>query len=150
MPRSDNATVLREAAQRRSRAARERAEQAITEAQRGREPVTVAAIAAAARVSRSWLYTQADLISAVETLKNGAPSPARTGRQPASDESVHRRLDAALHRIKQLRAENRELAQRLETAHGQIRRLRIAQEHSQPPQANQRSSPPPDRGTVRP
>ncbi len=125
MPRSDNATILREAAQRRSRAARERAEQAIANAQRTRDPVTVAGIAAAARVSRSWLYTQADLISAIETLKNGATSTVRAGRQPSTDESLHRRLDAALHRIKQLRAENRELTRRLETAHGEIRRLRI-------------------------
>ncbi|WP_329565049.1 hypothetical protein [Streptomyces sp. NBC_01361] len=37
--------------------------------------------------------------------------------------SIQRRLEAALARIKQLRAENSELARRLETAYGEIRRL---------------------------
>jgi hypothetical protein len=126
MPRSDNAAILREADQRRSRDARARAEKTITAAQRHRDPVTVAGIARTAGVSRSWLYTQADLVQAIETMRNGAASPMRTGRQPASSDSLHRRLDAALHRIKALRAENRELSRRLETAHGEIRRLRTS------------------------
>jgi hypothetical protein len=126
MPRSDNAAILREAAQRRSRDARERAEKTITAAQRSRDPVTVAGLARAAGVSRAWLYTQPDLVQAIQTMKNGAASPVRTGRQPASSDSLHQRLDAAQHRIKQLRADNRELTHRLETAHGEIRRLRIS------------------------
>jgi hypothetical protein len=71
MPRSDNAAILREAAQRRSRDARARAEKTITAAQRHRDPVTVAGIARTAGVSRSWLYTQADLVQAIETMRNG-------------------------------------------------------------------------------
>jgi len=59
-------------------------------------------------------------------MKGRAPSPLRTGRQPASGDSLQRRLDAAQHRLTQLRAQNRDLTRRLETAHGEIRRLRIA------------------------
>jgi len=125
MPPADNTAILREAAQRRSRQAREHAEKAITAAHRTREPVTVASIARAAGVSRSWLYTQPDLITAIGQIKDGAPSPARTGPQPAATASLQRRLETALLRIKALRAENADLARRLETAHGEIRRLRI-------------------------
>ncbi|MGV9252361.1 tyrosine-type recombinase/integrase [Streptomyces sp. NPDC003697] len=48
----------------------------------------------------------------------------QTGAQPASVGSIQCRLEAALTRIKQLRAENSDLARRLETAYGEIRRLR--------------------------
>jgi hypothetical protein len=125
MPQADNTAILREATERRSRQARERAEKAITAAHRSRKPITVAAIARTANVSRSWLYTQTDLIAAIEQIKNGAPSPARTGPQPAATASLQRRLETALLRIKALRAENTELTRRLEAAHGEIRKLRI-------------------------
>jgi len=130
MPPADNTASLREAAQRRSRQARERAEKAVTAAYRTREPVMVASIARAAGVSRSWLYTQTDLIAAIDQIKNGAPSPARTGPQPAATASLQRRLETALLRIKALRGENAELTRRLETAHGEIRKLRIDAEPS--------------------
>lgn len=126
MPRSDNAAILRQAAQRRSRDARERAVKTITAAQRSTDPVTIAGIARAAEVSRSWLYTQTDLVAAIDAMKSRTPSPVRTGRQPASSDSLQRRLDAAQHRLTQLRAQNRDLTRRLETAHSEIRRLRIA------------------------
>ncbi len=126
MPRSDNAAILREAARARSAAARARAEKTITAAQRGRGPVTVAGIARSAGVSRSWIYTQLDLIQAITLIQNGAPSPVRTGRQPATHQSLQRRLETAQYRIKELRARNEELARMLEIAHGEIRRLRNA------------------------
>jgi hypothetical protein len=100
------------------------AEKAITAAQRTNRPVTVAGLAHAAGVSRSWLYTQADLITAIHQLQHRTPAPERTGPQPASADSLRRRLDTALTRIKTLRADNAELTRQLETAHGEIRRLR--------------------------
>ncbi|MFF3159209.1 DUF6262 family protein [Streptomyces sp. NPDC057910] len=126
MPPADNTAFLREATRQRSFKARARAEQAIRAAQETRQPVTVAGLARAAGISRSWLYTQADLIDAINRLKNGAPSPSRTGRHPASTASLQRRLEAALLRVKQLRTDNAELTRRLEAAHGGIRRLRTA------------------------
>ncbi|WP_405551125.1 hypothetical protein [Streptomyces sp. NBC_01171] len=57
-------------------------------------------------------------------MQNRQPSSQRTGPHPASSTSIQRRLDLALARIKQLRAEDSDLSTRLETAYGEIRRLR--------------------------
>jgi uncharacterized protein DUF6262 len=124
MPPADNTRFLVQAAQRRHRQARERAEQAIHAAARSHDRPTIVGIAKAAGVSRSWLYTQTDLIDAVTRLQQRAPAPTRTGRQPATVESLQRRLDTALERNRQLRSDVAELTRRLEAAHGEIRRLR--------------------------
>lgn len=95
MPPADNTRFLLEATQQRSKQARQRAEDAITAAGREHQPVSMVAIARAAATSRSWLYTQPDLVAAIKTLQQRRPSPARTGPQPASEASLLRRLDAA-------------------------------------------------------
>jgi hypothetical protein len=82
------------------------------------------AVAKEAGVSRSWLFTQQDLVMAVRQLQNRQPSSQRTGSQPASATSIQRRLEIALARITHLRAENSDLTRRLEIADGEIRRLR--------------------------
>ena len=127
MPPADNTAFLLEATRRRSQEARSRAEEAVRTAQKTREPVSVASIARQARISRSWLYTQTDLVDAINQIKAGAHSPVRTGQQPASVTSLKRRLEAALLRVKNLRAENAELTKRLEAAHGETRRLQTDQ-----------------------
>ncbi|MEU0119054.1 DUF6262 family protein [Streptomyces bobili] len=127
MPPADNTAALAEATRRRSQRARSDAEKAIAAAQRSGNWISFAAIAKTAGVSRSWLYTQHDLVTAIRQLQNRQPTIERTGSQPASVASLRRRLDAALGRIKQLRAENNDLARRLETAYGEIRRLRSEQ-----------------------
>lgn len=124
MPPADNTAALAEATRRRSERARSHAEKAITAAQRSGSRTSFAAIAKTAGVSRSWLYTQHDLVTPIWQLQNRQPATERTGAQPASVASIQRRLEAALARIKQLRAENSDLARRLETAYGEIRRLR--------------------------
>ncbi|MFC9429590.1 DUF6262 family protein [Streptomyces sp. NPDC056987] len=124
MSPADNTTALAEATRRRSRRARTNAEKAISLAQRDGSHTSFAAIAKEAGVSRSWLYTQQDLVTAIRQLQNRQPSSQRTGPQPASITSIQRRLDVALARIKQLRTENSDLSTRLETAYGEIRRLR--------------------------
>jgi hypothetical protein len=69
MPRADNTRFLVEASRHRSQQARRLAEQAITAAgQRGQRP-SVAGIARTAGVSRSWLYTQGDLIQAINRVR---------------------------------------------------------------------------------
>jgi hypothetical protein len=124
MPPADPVTALTAAARRRAEQARARAERALTTAGRTATPVTVAGLATTAGVSRSWLYTQADLLAAIRHLQQRHPAPERTGPQPATVTSLRRRLDTALARIKQLRADNADLTRQLETAHGEIRRLR--------------------------
>ncbi|MDG4773521.1 DUF6262 family protein [Solwaraspora sp. WMMD792] len=124
MPPADHATALTRAARLRAEQARARAEKALAAAGRTGRPATVAGLAHAAGVSRSWLYTQPDLIDAIRQLQQRHPAPERTGPQPASTTSLRHRLDTALARIKQLRADNADLTRQLETAHGEIRRLR--------------------------
>ena len=124
MPPADHSAALAAAARRRAEQARTRAEQALAAAGRTGQPVTVAGLATAAGVSRSWLYTQPDLLAALRHLQHRHPAPERTGPQPATVTSLRHRLDAALARIKQLRADNADLTRQLETAHGEIRRLR--------------------------
>lgn len=126
MPPADNTRFLLEATQRRSAQARARTEDAITRASQNRLKVTVVGIARAALVSRSWLYTQTDLIEAITNLQQRQPTASRTGHQPASTDSLRHRLDTANERNKQLRAQITELTRRLETAHGEIRSLRNA------------------------
>ena len=124
MPPADHTAALTQAARRRAVQARTRAEKALAAAGRAGRPVTVAGLATTAGVSRSWLYTQPDLIAAIRQLQQRQPAPERTGSQPASVASLRHRLDTALARIKQLRADNAGLTRQLEVAHGQIRRLR--------------------------
>lgn len=124
MPPADNTAALAEATRRRSRRARHDAETAISAARRSGSPTSFAAIAQAAGVSRSWLYTQPDLVTAIRQLQNKQPGVERTGPQPASVASLRRRLETALARIKQLRVDNSELARQLEVAYGEIRSLR--------------------------
>jgi len=126
MPPANHTTALTRAARQRAEQARARAEQALAAAGRTGQPVTVAGLAKTAGVSRSWLYTQPDLIAAIRQLQQRHPAPERTGPQPASVTSLRHRLDTALARIKQLRADNADLSRQLETAHGEIRRLRHA------------------------
>jgi sirohydrochlorin ferrochelatase len=123
MPPADNTRFLAQASQRRSQHTRQLAEQTITAArQHGQQP-TVAAIARAAGVSRSWLYTQRDLIAAIAQLQQRQPVPSRTGPHPASTQSLQRRLETTLARNKQLRRQVDDLTRRLEAAHGELRRL---------------------------
>jgi hypothetical protein len=60
--RADNTNHLAAATQQRSEQARIRAEGALTQLIAARQPITVAGLARVAGVSRSWLYTQPDLL----------------------------------------------------------------------------------------
>lgn len=75
--------------------------------QRDGAPVTVAGLARAAGVARSWIYTQPDLLARITTERPDT-APAATDRTGASDESWQRRLELAHQRIKQL-SEDRQL-----------------------------------------
>jgi len=123
MPPADNTRFLVEAARDRAQAARRRAELAVSAAERAKTRPSVAEVARAAKVSRSWLYTQADLIAALRQLQEQAPAPAKPAGRGASEESLRQRLEAALAKNARLRAANAELTRRLEVAHGEIRRL---------------------------
>jgi hypothetical protein len=124
MPPADNTRFVVAAARDRSRRARERAERALAAAQRSPTRPAVADIAKAAKVSRSWLYTQADLMAALRELQGRTTPTRRSAERSTTTESLRQRLDAALDRNKKLREANTELTRLLEIAHGEIRRLR--------------------------
>lgn len=88
-------------------------------------PLTVVGIARAAGVSRSWLYTQPDLIEAIGSARSQPGRSASARQQQASEASLQQRLEAAHRRNQQLREQNTDLTTRLEAAYGEIRRLRI-------------------------
>jgi hypothetical protein len=125
MTRADNTHHLLRAAAARHQDARHRASEAIQHLDRQGQPVTFAAVAAAGRVSRTWLYRQDDLRELISRLRvdNGrqlrAPAAQRT-----SVASLRQRLDGARDDIAQLRAENAELRQRLERQLGEQRARR--------------------------
>jgi hypothetical protein len=123
MPLVDNTRFLVEASQRRHREARERTEQAITTAARSKGTATVVSIARVAKVSKSWIYTQRDLVVAIDQLRRQTTSQGPVSR-PASTESLRRRLETSLVRNRTLRQQVVALTHQLEVAHGELRRLR--------------------------
>ena len=94
-----DAAPLAQAAARRHELTRAKAIQALRELDRAGTPVTFAAVASAAGISRSWLYTQPDIREEVSRLRDlgrrapGTPVPAH---HHSSDASLLRRLEAAL------------------------------------------------------
>jgi hypothetical protein len=118
---------LAAAAARRHEHTRSRAVQAIRELDRSGRPVTFASVAAAAGISRSWLYTQPDIRSQIDRLRDAGGKSRPTAipdRQRASDASLRSRLSAAIERNRQLAEENSRLRRQLAHALGDQRSAR--------------------------
>jgi hypothetical protein len=120
---ADNSSHLRAAARSKHEATRQRALNALARLEADGTRVTVTALAKAASVARSWIYTQPDLIERIATA-TGRPAAPVSGR--TSDESWQRRLELAHQRIKDLTEENKRLRTQLALAHGQRRAEQIA------------------------
>jgi len=118
--RADNTSHLTAAAQQRSEQARTRAEDALTQLIAARQPLTVAGLARAAGVSRSWLYTQPDLLEQLQQRSADKTTHSTTITR-ASDSSLQRRLELAHQRITQQTEEIRKLRNQLARAHGDLR-----------------------------
>jgi Family of unknown function (DUF6262) len=107
-----NSGALAASARRRHLETLDRARRALRQFEASGEPVTYAKVAAAAAVSRAWLYTQPDIRAALERLRDlnsrstAAPVPTR---QRASEASLVRRLEAAHQRNQDLSREVAEL-----------------------------------------
>ena len=84
---ADNSSYLRAAARSKREATRRRAFTALAKLEADGTRVTVTALAKAARVARSWIYTQPDLMeriaAATECAAKPAPLAARTNRGSA-------------------------------------------------------------------
>ena len=83
---------LSEAAARRHELTRAKAVQALRELGRAGAPVTFAAVAQAAGISRSWLYTQPDISDQIRRLRTKADG-GRLRRHPRGP-AGHRRVAA--------------------------------------------------------
>ena len=116
---------LAEAAARRHELTRAKAVQALRELDRAGSPVTFAAVAQAAGISRSWLYTQPDISSQIRRLRTKTEGAGSAGAIPAAqrptDASLRARLTAALGRNKQLADDNARLRRQLARALGDQR-----------------------------
>jgi negative regulator of sigma E activity len=132
--RPDNPAPLTAAAARRHELTRAKAVQALRELDRAGTPVTFAAVAAAAGISRSWLYTQPDLHDQIRQLRDASArttAPAIPASQRASDTSLHARLTATLQRNQALADENARLRRQLARALGDQRSSRPQSDNDQ-------------------
>lgn len=120
---SEAAERLADAARRRSEAAHSRARDAIRSLDRAGQPVSFAAVAQAASVSRAWLYRAPELRAEIERLRTGQRSRASRvpSGQRASADSLRRRVEALIDANKMLREENRRLNDRLASVLGEAR-----------------------------
>jgi hypothetical protein len=122
MNQADNTRFLAQAAARRHQAALAKASHAIERLDRSGQPVTFSAVAAAAGVSRAWLYRNPGIRDLITRLRT---QPARTAStraaQRATADSLRARLDAAHQEITRLRAENTTLRQQAARHLGQQR-----------------------------
>lgn len=123
--RADNSHHLVAAARCRAVDTRARAVRTLRRLNGAGRPVSFDTVAREAGVSRSWLYGQADLRAEIIRLRarsNNLPTSSPIPiRQRASDASLRRRLEAANHQLRQLRAENQRLREELAVALGEVR-----------------------------
>jgi hypothetical protein len=122
--RPDTTAPIIAAAQRRHELTRAKAIQALRELDHAGTPVSFAAVADAAGVSRSWLYAQDDLREEITRLRETtqrAPASPIPATQRAGDASLLRRLAAAHDQIRALRAERDKLRHQLARALGDQR-----------------------------
>ena len=116
MTRADNSQFLVEAARRRSVEARSRTMRAIADLVAAGEPVTVAAVARRAAVSRQWLYTFTDAHDAVRAARTSAP--CELAGPPLRDASWQRRVEALTDDNQRLRRKVKELEDRIAALYG--------------------------------
>lgn len=119
--KADNTEHLHLATRRRSDDARRRAVAALTELQNAGTPITVTLLARHAHVARSWIYTQPDLLDAIQRTDGNRTTPRPATPTAASETSWRRRIELAHARISELTEQNKKLRHQLAIAHGQRR-----------------------------
>ena len=119
--RADNSIHLVTAAQQRHELTRAKAIAAMHELDRAGAVLTFESVARHAGVSRSWIYTQPDLLDRINAQPPSTRAAAANPRTRTSEESWRRRIELAHQRITELAAENQQLRTQLAIAHGQRR-----------------------------
>jgi hypothetical protein len=122
MTRADNTPFLARAAAARRQGTLSKATEAIERLDKSGQPVAFSAVAAAAGVSRTWLYRNPGTRDLINRLRSEPRSAASTkAAQRATAESLRARLDAAHEEITRLRAENATLREQAARHLGQQR-----------------------------
>jgi predicted RNase H-like nuclease (RuvC/YqgF family) len=128
----DNSHRLAQAAQAKHAAAVHRAQEALRQLDRTGQPVTFAAVAQAASVSRSWLYRQPALRAHIERLRTAQQPRSRRqvpAAQRATTESLQRRIETLQEQTSRLRQENRALRDQLARRLGADRQAALGGGH---------------------
>jgi hypothetical protein len=132
-------TAIITAARRRHELTRAKAIKAIRDLDRAGTPITFELVARAAGVSRSWLYTQPDIRTDINRLRDTthrAPTPPIPAAQRATPDSLRRQLEATHERIRQLTEENHRLRHQLAQVLGDRRATRTPKPSDQPGHAS--------------
>lgn len=127
--RPDTTAAIVTAARRRRELTRAKAIRALRELDRAGTVVTFETVARAAAVSRSWLYTQPDIRTEIQRLREATrhtPTPPIPAAQRATTESLRQRLEATNERIRQLTDDNQRLRRQLAQALGDQRAARTS------------------------
>lgn len=120
--RADNTAALTAATRRRAEATRARARKALQDLDRAGTPITYAAVAGAAGVSRALLYRDPVLREQINRLRTTAThAPRQPASQRMSQASRDELLTTLREELKALRAENHALRQRLAGSLGEQR-----------------------------
>jgi len=122
--RADNSTHLKIAARQRHEHTRAKAIAAMHELDQAGAVLTFESVARHAGVSRSWIYTQADIKDEIHRLRaqnRHQPSAPIPTPQRATDDSLRQRLELANRRNHELADENQRLRRQLAHALGQLR-----------------------------
>jgi hypothetical protein len=132
----DPSAPLAAAAARRHELTRAKAIQTLRELDRAGAPVTFAAVATTAGISRSWLYTQPDIRDQIQRLRGARgsdPAGVIPAGQRATERSLRARLATALQRNQQLTEENARLRRQLARALGDQRSTRTRSDNDPAP-----------------
>jgi hypothetical protein len=124
MSRADNSHFLLRAAAARHDVAVSRTRAVLQELDRTGQAVTVSAVARAAAVSRSWIYSQPELKDTITRLRATSTATLRSALpavQRATSESLRQRLDATRTEMSRIRADNVVLREQLARSLGDAR-----------------------------
>lgn len=118
-----NIVGLRQTAQAKAAAARQRAEEAIRLLLKEQRPINFKSVSETAHVSTAWLYAQDDLKRRIMELRaQQAPKPKIwiPPQERASDASKDVLIAALRQRVKEQEEQIRELKKQVEVAYGQL------------------------------
>lgn len=124
---SDNSAYLAKNARERARLTMQRAMQTLAELEQSEHAASTVEFAQRAKVSRSWVYSQADVMGRLQALRKShkGETPRTSVTTRASDESLLTRLELAHQKIRDLTQENHELRNQIAHTLGDLRTARL-------------------------